>query len=764
MDSLVKNIVVSEDIERVCNYKGIDYNLFKNKIFYITGVTGTIGSFIASCLLEMNNRFSLNLKIIGAVRDEKKAKKMFCENKGVLRFVYSDVIEPVNYEGDIDYIIHCASNTASRSFVEKPVETFNIAVKGTENILNLARCKNVESMVFLSSMEVYGTVETPVKLKENTLGALDMSEPRNSYPIGKRAAETLCFLSAKEHNIPVKIVRLAQVIGANAAYNDTRVYAQFARSIVERKNIILNTPAKTTRSYCYITDAVTGIFTVLLNGENAGVYNISNDSASIQIRDMAKMLTERYPASGLVFDIKDDNPYFKETHWVLDTSKISTLGWHAEISLGEALNKLINSFYYQSHKNIIGFKYKNLKERLFSIKNGECHKIVSILGIPIMIPFSFINNVEKIHKKYGIIKNKIVFSNYMGNNYGCNPKYITEELLKRNLNLDIVWLVNQDIELKDFPSQVRIVKHSDREALFELATAKVWVDNYHKIKFINRGLIKYPEQKYIQTWHGSLGIKKIEKQVKSFNKASSWACAAAKNSEMTDYWISNSKFETDVYKQSFWEVKDIKEFGHPRNDIFFGDTKDIKEKVYRNYGIDKNKKIALYVPSFREDESLLCYNLDYKRAASALSKRLGGEWIFLVRFHPRVARFADSLLDDSVINATKYCDVQELLVSSDVAITDYSSCIFDFMLSRRPAFIYADDIEKYDMQRGFYYPLSETPFPIASDNNELINNILNFDNDKYQKEVEQFLREKGCIEDGNASKRTVDLIEEIMGI
>ena len=117
---------------------------------------------------------------------------------------------------------------------------------------------------------------------------------------------------------------------------------------------------------------------------------------------------------------------------------------------------------------------------------------------------------------------------------------------------------------------------------------------------------------------------------------------------------------------------------------------------------------------------------------------------------------------DSIIDVTMYQDIQELLASADIAITDYSSCIFDFMLTKKPGFIYATDIEEYNTERGFYYPLEETPFPIARNNEELIQNILNFDNEKYQQKVEKFLKDKGCIEDGHASERVVELIKEII--
>jgi CDP-glycerol glycerophosphotransferase len=148
----------------------------------------------------------------------------------------------------------------------------------------------------------------------------------------------------------------------------------------------------------------------------------------------------------------------------------------------------------------------------------------------------------------------------------------------------------------------------------------------------------------------------------------------------------------------------------------------------------------------------------------ALENKFGGEWVCISRLHPRAKKFDDLIPkeNEKVIDGTFYPDIQELLVSAECAITDYSSCIFDFMLGKKVGFIFATDIEKFNTDRGFYYPLESTPFPVSSDNETLIKNIENFDNEKYLLNVDEFLKSKGCMEDGHAAERTVDLIETIM--
>ncbi len=411
-------------------------------------------------------------------------------------------------------------------------------------------------------------------------------------------------------------------------------------------------------------------------------------------------------------------------------------------------------------------------EYIFSITNSGEYKRIVIFGIPIR--FKITEENKKICDSQIVQDNKVLFMNYLGKSFGCNPKYIALEILKRKLPLDLVW-VGKDIDdefKKNFPPGIRFVEYKSRDCLKEMASAKFWITNYHFVKLFSMGVSKKENQCYIQTWHGSLGIKKIEKDVKLLTEDSDWAKFAKYNSKCVDYWISNSKFETEVYKNAFWNAHNIKEFGHPRNDVFFKSEEEkieIRKKVFTQLNIPLDKKVLLYVPSFRDNDDISCFKLDYVKVLEACKKKFGGDWVCVARFHPRVKKFKKRMfgygIKDSsniVINGTNYSDIQELLLSSDIAITDYSSCIFDFILSKKPGFIFATDIEKFNSSRGFYYPIEQTPFTVSKNNEELVKNILNFEIEKYKKEADAFLEEKGCIEDGNASNRVVDLVEEIM--
>ena len=406
-------------------------------------------------------------------------------------------------------------------------------------------------------------------------------------------------------------------------------------------------------------------------------------------------------------------------------------------------------------------------EYIFSMTNSGTDKLIMFLGIPIRIDRS--GYYKKFCSELEIDNNKIVIDNFNGNSYGCNPKYITEEINCRGLKYDIIWLVRSvknEIEKNVFPPNVRLVGYGTKLALKELASAKLWIDNQRKNYFIKKGLTKKNGQYFIQTWHGSLGIKKLDADVKAFTDEykQEWVERAKFDSSMWDYLLTNSEFENEIFRHALWFNNEIKQYGHPRNDVFFKDSSVLNKKLREFYNIPESKKILLYVPSFRDDENIDCYKLDYNKILSALEQKFGSEWICITRLHPRAKKFDSELIPQvsNIIDGTFYPDIQELLVSADIAITDYSSCIFDFMLSKKPAFIFATDIEKFNNDRGFYYPLESTPFPIASDNETLINNIEKFEYEEYKIKVENFIKDKGCIEDGHAAERTVDLIEELM--
>lgn len=368
--------------------------------------------------------------------------------------------------------------------------------------------------------------------------------------------------------------------------------------------------------------------------------------------------------------------------------------------------------------------------------------------------------LENLMKKlFKVNPNKIIFSNFHGAGYGCNPKYIAEEIIKQKLPYELVWVINEKSSVikENFPPEIRLVDQFSLQKMYDFVTAKYWVINT-TLKDLN--VSKRDEQVYIQTGHGSFGIKKIGTDIENIPKMK--LQLIDKESKELNYFISHSKFETEVYSRGFKYAKDkILEFGHARNDIFFKDINEIKNKVYKYYNLNNDTKVLLYVPTFRQDKRYDCYNLDYDSLVKVLKDKFGGEWKIMVRFHPSTKSILSKFFDETnnnVINVTYYDDIQELLVAADAAITDYSSCIFDFMLSKNPAFIFATDLEQFNKDQGCYFPLTATPFPIASSNEELFKNIKNFNKELYLLELDKFLSDKGSVEDGHAAERIVSFL------
>lgn len=361
---------------------------------------------------------------------------------------------------------------------------------------------------------------------------------------------------------------------------------------------------------------------------------------------------------------------------------------------------------------------------------------------------------RRIVYRKGPVDDHKIFVMTFDNAYTCNPKYIVEELLRREAPVQIVWAVPK-AKAKKFPAGVKVVTLRSYAMFQEMASSKIWIDN--ALNCVWDGMPKKKEQIYINTWHGSMGIKRL-----SGNKV--WMFRARRCNKVTNYCISNSIFEENVYRETFWSNAEYLRYGHPRNDILFARRKEeFREKVTEYFELSPEVKILLYAPTFRDDGNMDWLNINYKAVKEAMEQRFGGEWVILARMHFKNRSRKTALCgEDWLKNASGYPDMQELLAAVDAGITDYSSWAYDYVLTRNPLFIYAVDIEKYNGTRGFYYPLETTPFPIATYNEQLVQNILDFDDSVYQKKVTEFLEEKGCAEDGHASERVVDKILELI--
>ena len=365
------------------------------------------------------------------------------------------------------------------------------------------------------------------------------------------------------------------------------------------------------------------------------------------------------------------------------------------------------------------------------------------------------------------VPGKIVFDNFHGRGFGDHQKYIALELLKRGYGGEMVWLAS-DVEAvrRTLPPGIRVVRIGRRfpfSTLREMATAQFWCSNQSFTSLAAWGLDKRPDQTYINTHHGSLGIKCIGSDIPHARSIPLREYVLRRDAAMIDCLISNATWEADfVYRRRFYGCGRVELFGHPRNDVLFGESSALRQKVAAALGFSADDQVLFYAPTYRNMSGRDVYLHDFGDILSACSRRFGGTWRAVVRLHPIMNRQAFRFGTD-VIDATDYPDIQELMAAADALVSDYSSCMFDFMLTRRPVFVFAPDAEEYQRVQGFYYPLSETPFPVSGDEKALLDNIAAFDETRYRPAVETFLKDKGCVEDGHAAERVADLIHAGMG-
>lgn len=346
----IKDEILRQDMEEIAGDKELADRL-KNSAVFITGATGLLGSQAVLALACMNRMQNSKIRIIAMARSEEKVKKVFggLIDERDLTVYYGDINEPITYAGNVDYIIHGASATSSKYFVTHPAETIKTALKGTEHILEFAREKKIKSMVYLSSLEVYGTPDKEKqKISETDYGYLDPMQIRSSYSEGKRMAECMCTAYAGEYGVPVKTARLSQTFGAGVDYQDSRVFAEFARCAAEQKDIVLHTQGNTVRSYCYTKDAIQGIFCILLKGQAGEAYNLTNMNTAVSIREMAELVCSLYPDNDIQVkvEIPEDAASFgynPEMVIRLDASKLQSLGWKPTVGLREMFERMIKS-------------------------------------------------------------------------------------------------------------------------------------------------------------------------------------------------------------------------------------------------------------------------------------------------------------------------------------------------------------------------------------------------------------------------------------
>lgn len=403
--------------------------------------------------------------------------------------------------------------------------------------------------------------------------------------------------------------------------------------------------------------------------------------------------------------------------------------------------------------------YYFLKERNKNVSLREIDKLDDLNLSLNLDKMKLDNNLKKLIKCYSekkLVKNKIIFTSYENNQYSCNPKYLTEYILQNNLKYKIVWIFNNlNHEYVDYliSRGVKCVEYKSIEYFQEILTAKFIVSNQRMDFLVN----KRKNQIYFQAWHASLDFKEIEKQSRTF-LTPEWLKTAIKDCYNTDFMIGGCQKQKKSFEKSMWYNHEILEVGTPRNDIFFNPDyqkiNDLKEK----YNIGKEKKIVLYAPTFRNKYEF-DYNIDYKKIIKLMKKKYKGDWIFAIKLHPNIND--KNYFSKEIINFSSE-DTQEILLISDIVISDYSSLIIDYFSRKKPIFLYTPDYDKYiNEERKLNKNYFEIPFSLAMNIEELETNILNFEYEKYLNSLEKYLKEIGSYENGDASQMIMEYMKEI---
>lgn len=362
------------------------------------------------------------------------------------------------------------------------------------------------------------------------------------------------------------------------------------------------------------------------------------------------------------------------------------------------------------------------------------------------------------------LQNKVLATTMRGRRYSDNPRYIMEKLHEKDPSIKCVWVRNGSAHY-DTPSwMVTINRNNILRYVYEYATSKVWIDSHH----IRCHLRKRDGQIFIETWHGGLGIKKIEGDLNGGLKQREQKELIHTN-HLADVFISNSDYLSSIYRNAFGYMGPILKCGYPKNEIGYIDSNN-SIKVKQKLGI-VDKKVLLYAPTFRDtlDSSgeldMSVYNIDYLKLYENLIVDSSYDWIILIKWHPIMANkvskgyFISSIMKD----VTSYNDMQGLIQAADIMISDYSSCIFDAAEYGVPCLTFTSDFEKYKKNRGVYFEMEDLPFPNSTNTDELINKIKLFDYQKYRKNWNLFKQKVGLVNNGNSSeiisKKIIDHIK-----
>ena len=345
------------------------------------------------------------------------------------------------------------------------------------------------------------------------------------------------------------------------------------------------------------------------------------------------------------------------------------------------------------------------------------------------------------------LKKRVIFSSFSGRQYSDSPRAISDYILENCPDIEIVWAFLEPDKFAFDNKAIKKVKYKSLGYIYYALTSRVYVDNVE----IWSALRFRKGQTVIQTWHGGGAYKRVgtdRLDVSDLHKKHS----VHKMNRMNIFLSSGRAFTEKVIRGAFDFSGEVLEIGLPRNDRLKKFSSSDIEVIKNKLGVNADTKLAIYAPTFRNSLELSPYTLDIEKLSCALREKFGGEWTVLLRLHYYMGNKTFISSAKNTIDVTDYPDMQELLLASNLLITDYSSSMWDFSLMYKPCFLYAVDINEYCGERDFYTKPESWPFPMAYDNDSLCKNITDFNLEEYVKKVAIHHKELGSSESGIATK------------
>lgn len=344
------NRIISEDAINIIE-NNLPFDKFYGKTVLISGANGYVPAYFVHTFIALNKYKDAGIRILALCRNQERAENRFPEyiERDDFEIIVQDVCESIDTSEDIHIFIHAASPAGIKKRHEDPVNTFLSNVKGAENMLELARKNPCEYFLFLSSVDVYGRMNSNDRLKESDSGYLDPLNIRNTYSCGKRAAESLCKAYQVKYDLPVYIVRPFQIMGPGPELNDGRLHIDFISQILERKQIVLKSDGTAVRSFMYISDAIKAMFYVMLKGNPGEAYNIVSETGEASVKELADSMVENADDQDITVKFDYGQRETIEVTGALsivtgDSTKIRSLGWTCDFSVAEGSARMMEFY------------------------------------------------------------------------------------------------------------------------------------------------------------------------------------------------------------------------------------------------------------------------------------------------------------------------------------------------------------------------------------------------------------------------------------